>query len=129
MMKQAAASTAPPTFDPTEGVQIFITNKDRAELLKSQSKSSVLLLPQKKQLLIRTFELQQEIFEKCTIFDAAYGSQLEVQLKNLMSKSANKIKIRTILKMIHSSLLKTCQHAAINLLYSKHRSRRIAIQR
>mgnify|MGYP003334642917 CR=1 FL=1 len=65
-MKQAAETTALPAFDPSQGTQVLINNNDRIEQLKSQSKGSVLLLPQKKELLLRTFNLQQEIIEKCT---------------------------------------------------------------
>ena len=92
MMKQTGKITAPPVFNPTEGMKSLITADDRIEELLNQSPvNGILLANKKKKLLIRLRDLELDIFEKTKLFDIAYGSDLTSQIKAKMPNSSNKI--------------------------------------
>ena len=92
-MKQAVTITNPPTFDSTEGVETLITREDRIEELTNQSpKVGLLLTAGKRKLLIRIYNLRNEIFEKLFLFDVSHSSNLEDRFRTLIPKSLNRIK-------------------------------------
>ena len=65
MMKQTGKITAPPIFNPTEGMKSLITADDRIkELLNESPVNGILLANKKKKLLIRLRNLELDIFEK-----------------------------------------------------------------
>ena len=96
MMKQAEKITTLPIFDPTDGMKSLITKEGRVnELFNQSSKSSILLSSDKKTLLHRLWDLQHNVYEKSNLFDLAYDSDLQSQIKNKMPQSPNKIRKAT----------------------------------
>ena len=65
MMKQTGKITAPPVFNPTEGMKSLITADDRIkELLNQSPVNGILLADKKKKLFILSRDLESDIFEK-----------------------------------------------------------------